>query len=279
MNWRDTLFVGGQQLVVELDHINGRKGAGAYLLSMDLEIDGRRDLAGSALMLDGQVSVVPASGGMLHLGQVHLASSPPVFLVDGAGELHTRRVQLAVQVGADQVESVEEARRGGELELLLDLNGLVVGRSTTSLSGQLRYRLEGEVWSRLLAEMQYAKSVVLSIPVSGRRSTRATAAATRLEAALADVGRGRYREAVRECRDLIEALYSDEDELFEEYKPRFPNSREAGMAARLYAIRQAILMLTHAAAHDDEVARTFQWERRDALAVIGLLAALLQQEA
>lgn len=278
-NLKDTLFVGGRQLVVELESLNGRKGAGGYLLTINLEIDGRPDLAGSALTLDGQISLIPLNGGMLHLGQVHLASSPPIFMVDGAGDLAARQVRVAVQLSADQIEAVEESRRGAGMEVLLDLNGLSIGPSISSLAGQLRYRLEAEVWGRLLQEMEYAKTVVLSIPLSGLGSRRVKAASSRLEAAMADISAGRYREAVRECRDLLEALYSDDDERFEEFKPRFPNSPQAGMAARVFVVRRAILMLTHAAAHDDEVARTFQWERRDALAVVGMLAALLQQES
>jgi hypothetical protein len=48
-NMKDTLFVSGQQLLVELEQINGRKGAGVFLLTMHLEIDGRQDLSGAAL--------------------------------------------------------------------------------------------------------------------------------------------------------------------------------------------------------------------------------------
>jgi hypothetical protein len=182
-------------------------------------------------------------------------------------------------MGLEPLNALEEARRGEGLELILDLNGLLIGQETIgSLSGQLRYRIEAGTWARL-EEMQFAKSFLLSIPLSGPGAGRVAKASERLERALGDVAVGRYREAVRECRDLIEALYSEEGATFEEFDPRFPHSRQAGMGARIYAIRQAILMLTHAAAHDDEVAQRFQWERRDALAVIGLLAALLQQEA
>lgn len=279
MGMRDTIFVRGQQLGVELEQISGRKGAGTHVLSLGLEVQPRRDLAGRSLLLGGDLSITPRNGGTMALAHVHSSSSPPNFVPDGAGELHPRRWDLTCHLTATQLESVEQARSGADLELLLDVNGLVVGEGDAgAVSGQLRFRLEAAVWSRVLEQMQFARMLIILIPFGQRRSSRADKAVARLEHALGTVSAGRYRDAVRECRDLLEALYSDEDAEFSRFKPEFPNQRQARMDARLYVLRRAILMLTHAAAHDDEVSRTFQWERREALCVIGLLGSLLQQE-
>lgn len=279
ISMRDTLFVGGQQLSVELEEINGRKGAGIHVLTLGLEIQPRRGLAGRSLLLGGHLSITPPNGGTMALAHVHSSSSPPVFVPDGSGELHPRRWELTAHLTTTQLESVEQARSGAGLELLLDVNGLVVGdEESGGVSGQLRFRVEAGLWGRVLEQMQFAKMLVILIPLDQTGSSRVDKAGERLERALGAVSAGRYRDAVRECRDLIEALYSHEHQEFSEFRPQFPKQREASYAARLYGIRQAILMLTHAAAHDDEVARTFRWERRDALAVIGLLGSLLQQE-
>lgn len=160
------------------------------------------------------------------------------------------------------------------------MNGFLVGASPAEpFSGQLSLRLDPETWARLLREMGFASSIVILIPLNRSREGRVNQGAERLQRAVLDVSAGRYREAVRECRDLLEALYSEQDEEFKEFKPTFPKQREAGKDARVFMIRQAILVLTHAAAHDDQVAQTFNWERSDAQAVIGLLASLIRLES
>jgi hypothetical protein len=125
---RETLWVRGTQLLVKLDQVNGRKGADVHMLTISLEIKGRRDLVGCALTLAGQLSVSLSRGGVLHMGQLHSSATPTVFIQDAhSGEMYHRRSQLTIDISPSQLEAIEEVRRGTEVELLLDINGLGCG--------------------------------------------------------------------------------------------------------------------------------------------------------
>jgi len=274
-----TFWMRGSQLLVELDRIAGRQGPGVHILTLHLKFQGRRDLVECSLQVGGSLSLVLSNRGPVHLGPLYASSSPPTFSVDPTGELYDPQAQFSVDLSPIQLEAIEEARTAQDVEFQFDINGLIVGSNLVEpFFGQLRLRSDTGAWTRVLGEMGFAKSVVLTIPVSPGGGGRAADAAGRLERALIDVSAGRYREAVRECRDLLEALYLEDREEFAEFKPTFPKSSQAGKGARLHLIREAILVLTHAAAHDDPVARSFQWERKDAQMVIGLLAALIHNE-
>jgi hypothetical protein len=159
-------------VLVTLDQVQGRKGAGIHLLTIHLEVKRQEELVGCALAFSGQLSLGFSRTGIIHVGQLHASSTPPVFMPLQTGEILDRRVELSVDIAPLQLEAIEDARNGMEVELLLDVNGLLVGTSPAeSFSGQLRYRLDAAMWTRLLEQMGFAKSIVLSIPLDGLKAS------------------------------------------------------------------------------------------------------------
>jgi hypothetical protein len=88
--------------------------------------------------------------------------------------------------------------------------------------------------------------------------------------------RGEYREAVGQCRDVLESIsrgLRDKDQ-----QPTKPQ-QEWTKAERLQRVRSAMRLFTHPARHVDEVTATFEWSRIDAASTITMCAALLQELA
>jgi predicted transcriptional regulator len=100
-----------------------------------------------------------------------------------------------------------------------------------------------------------------------------------LEKAVSDMAEGRYRDAVSACRDALEAAYGAADkDLHPELRYKVENLRDADKETRFWLVRRALWALTHAAKHRDDATQDIEWERRDAAAVVTMLAALLEQD-
>jgi len=93
-----------------------------------------------------------------------------------------------------------------------------------------------------------------------------------LNAAIAAIVAGRHRDA-------LEAAYGSTDaSLHPELGYSAKNSRKANKDVRFWLVRQALWVLAHAAKHNDDATQPIEWERRDAVAALAVLTALLQQQ-
>jgi hypothetical protein len=154
------------------------------------------------------------------------------------------------------------------------------GFDNSSFWGQLRDDLKAAQWVEVLEHWGYAQSFLVQIPLlTGQETAHARAAHRELEKARSDLLDGRYRDAVAACRDALEVAYGAGDtNPSSELQYQVKNLDAANKEARFWLLRKALLSLTHAAKHNDEVTQIIQWSRRDAVAAISILSALLQQD-
>lgn len=278
-----TLWVNGKQLVAEFKRLTGRRGTGITAVLCHLEFLPRADLLGASMTLDGSLSLGGSSRGMTYAGQLSTRGGAITFLRDPQGEWLTPQVELVTEFSHQQLTAIEDWRRETDLELYCDLKGLaILGTETHLVSGQLHHRVDSPTWTRLLSEMEFGKSITLTVPLEAPSlGARRRDAAARLEHALQLVAQGDYKRSVHECRLLLEALYVESDAEFKEYRPKgdVQKLKGASKEARFYLVREGIRQVANAASHDDAVARGIHWTRQDAMAVIGTLAALLLQES
>jgi hypothetical protein len=185
-----------------------------------------------------------------------------------------------------QLAAVEQERDGGPIELELHVAGNVFRAGDdergdldpTSFWANLRYDLRPADWVEILENWHYAKGLLLQIPaVDITAGTKR--AVEQLERAAAAVTEGDYQQAVALCRRAMEAAYGpNEGSLHPELGYSVRSVKDADKEARFWLTRRGLWSLVHAANHGDEVTSTITWERRDAIAVIAILSAMLQQD-
>jgi len=153
-------------------------------------------------------------------------------------------------------------------------------------SGTVHYDNRGEPfevnqtsWIKVLGQLGYAKLMLLEVPLLDGLGPAFDEASGHLRKAKAAMLRGEYREAVGCCRDVIEALTRALRDKDEQLAKLVTNTRELDKAERLRLLRQALKVLTHPARHADEVAAAIEWTRTDAVAVITMTAAVMQELA
>jgi hypothetical protein len=96
------------------------------------------------------------------------------------------------------------------------------------------------------------------------------------------IAEGQYIEAVGMCRDVLEEMsraLKDEPEPDPDpsVQSLFQNTRQMTKAERLRLLRRAAKVVTHPARHRDDVAVAIDWSRIDALSIVSITAALIQE--
>jgi hypothetical protein len=190
-----------------------------------------------------------------------------------------------VNVAWTQLDVLERERDGGPLALQIQVHGHVLSDVEPDLSSpatfwsDLGYDIKAADWVEVLEQWRYAQGFLVQVPgYGGYESTTMRNASRELGAAANAIVEGRYRDAVAVCRDALETAYTSTDgSLYPELAYKVENLRQADKDARFWLIRRALWALTHAAKHNDDVSRSIEWHRRDAVAAVSILSALIQQ--
>ena len=284
------LSIGNGGIKSTLKQMTGRPGLGTYRVEFQLEWTPGRpaDYAGAHMTFGGDLEVEFGQGGRVPLAQLQ-----PMYAVAFPGPEHGA-TQSIVNLGANilpaQLEAIERRRSGGPIVLHFQLQGTIYRPASyeptmttpavQAFWGSLQYQIKPAQWVEVLQNWSYAQGFLLQVPmVSGASTVKAVRAKVDLEKAVADMAEGRYRDAVSACRDAFEVAYgADDRDLHPELGYKVENLRDADKAARFWLVRRALWAVTHAAKHRDEATGDIEWERRDAAAVVTMLAALLEQD-
>jgi len=180
----------------------------------------------------------------------------------------------------EQLAVIEQRRAGSDIQLGIDVD-VVLGYDPAVATGsgderwptqtyQDHITIQGETWVRLLegAGAGLSLAVVVPVPLSADAAART---GSHLREAIRKVNLGHYDDAVTWARKAVEAtggVWPAEDAITK-VKPS-----ERPFNLRLALLRQALFSLASPAAHDDQVAATFKWDREKALAVIAAVSAL-----
>jgi len=291
-----------------LKELHGRPSLGGYHLNFRIQFLPTEppDFAGAHMLVQARIGAAFGGGGAWPIGSLQL-EHPIVFPGLARRSQVVANAEFAIDLSHEQLEALEKERSAGPIQLHFDLQGVVVrepgqvqalkprfrwvGLPRTKANllprttaeafwGNISFDVTAAQWVKVLEELRYAQGFLVQVPrIDGGTSPKAADAVRRLEQAVTAMNEGRYKDAVSECRDLLEAVYGSADpKRYPDFAPTFPKQREADKAVRFWLIRQALLVVAHAAKHQDEVTAEITWERKDVAAVISALAALVQQD-
>lgn len=206
----------------------------------------------------------------------------PQFLpVRSYPHAHPTHAVFTLELDADRLEAIEAARNGGDLMLQLTwLSTIADSAGTVHHDNRPEpFEINQASWIKVLNQLGYAKLMLLEVPLFDGLGPSFSEAAKHLRKVKAAMLPGEYREAVGCCRDVIEALTQPLGDKDEHMTKLVGNTRELDKAGRLRLLRQALKVLTHPARHADEVAAAIEWTRTDAVTVITMTAAVMQELA
>jgi hypothetical protein len=285
----DFINIGSGGIRASLTRLHGEQGIAVSRLVLSMEwTPARTDaLAGAGVLIEGHLGVGYNQGGSRVIGPVQ-SLHPIVFpRPDQHHGMSQAHVDIVADIARVQLDALEHERDGGPLTLHLHLHGHVLRpqpeefgpNDPASFWSDTRYDVKPADWVEVLEHWQYAQGFLIQVPgYAGIDSAVMRLAKRELDSATHAILDGRYREAVAACRDGLEAVYGSTDgSLHAELEYSVKNTREADKDARFWLIRQALWVLTHAAKHNDGVTQPIEWTRRDAVAAVAVLAALIQQ--
>lgn len=285
----DFINIGSGGIRAALARLRGEQGLAVSRLVLEMEWTPVRTeaLAGAAIVLNGHLGVGYNLGGSRLIGPIQTLL--PIVIPNPARHegMSQARVDIAVDLARAQLDVLERERDGRALALHLHLHGHVLRSNPeefgpndpASFWSDARYDVKRADWVEVLEHWHYAQGFLVQVPGYDETDAAGMRKAQReLDSASQAILDGRYREAVAACRDALEAAYGSNDgALHPELGYSVKNARQASKDARFWLVRQALWQLTHAAKHNDDVTQPIEWTRRDAVAALTVLAALLQQ--
>jgi hypothetical protein len=247
---------------------------GFYRLLFTLGVDIHPFSEGIQYRLTGFAGDLFVQGRLLGSFAVSQQSFP---LEPQAGYVSPRSLNFFIDLDRARLEALEEIRAGAGLQLMMQYYATFApneGHLSTH-TGQSGISISQSDWISVLAELEYARTLLLELPVADARLDPELAGASNfLSQAQQTMARGEYREAVGLCRDVLDEI---DKGLPRGSEAEFTNLRALDKSQRLALVRRALKVFTHPARHRDDVAARFEWSRRDALFCVTCVSALLNE--
>lgn len=262
----------GRQLRMTFEAIDVESGPAAHRLSLRFQAtpDGLPD--GTTALVTGSLRL--STGGWI--GALQADAPLPI----GSAPTYPRPVVLSTTITDAQLASIEDRRGGADLELRADLGVTLLTTTTTtqhSLSGsaQETLRIPAPTWAQHAERLGALVAVALLVPLPlGDPNSQRAKAGARLHAALRAVGDDRPEEAVRQARMALELHQQDTPSVG---RPGSVRPRERDLPTRFAVLEEALYSVASGAHHEDEITAKFVYNRADAVAIVGCVAALLQR--
>lgn len=194
----------------------------------------------------------------------------------------TEHMALRLFLEPLRVRAIEELRNGGGLTLRLGCSYRLRAEGVDAvLTNEEDLSIPQGVWVPMLEQMGYQRTLLLevSIPDADHRPELANAVKL-LSRSQGLIAEGQYTEAVGICRDVLEEItraLRDENVPDVPVAGLFEQTRQMNKAERLRLLRRAAKVLTHPARHRDEAAAAIEWSRIDAVSIVTITAALIQE--
>lgn len=186
----------------------------------------------------------------------------------------------ALELSPLAMERVEAARSGGDMAFEIEVPAVVIGRDGPQVwTERVPVRCPQSEWLRVLRECRFGRTLLFEIPMfSSDGESDDGAPARELEQARRHMLLGHFQEAVATCRRAIEALNRalGQVELSEQAKKQYVKSpREMSVFERELLLRVTAMNFAHLAHHADGTAER-QFDRADAILLLGITSALVQ---
>ena len=278
--------IDGAHLGATLVSLSGGRGLGTYRLGLVFDLlpaDWQR-FHDARLLCAAEIGIGLPGTGSIPLTATSLGAAAFASVSQGT---FPARLDLSGQFDQTQLDELERRRDGADLSLHLRFRGVLLPAHPsdqppaipTAFWTDAEFQIKKAEWVELLEQWDYAQGFLLQVPRFRRPSSPAAERAGKeLEAAIAKLADGDHRAAVAGCRDALELAYGDSDPPPPELEFKAPGLKSADKEARFWLLRHALRSLAHAAKHSDSTATAIEWERRDAVALIRVLASLLERD-
>ncbi|HOX57886.1 MAG TPA: hypothetical protein PLC99_13445 [Verrucomicrobiota bacterium] len=187
-----------------------------------------------------------------------------------------------VDLEGRSLEAIEALRNGGEIYLVATIWGtaLLKENGAQQLYQDLHHNINQGTWVEILAQLGYAKYMLLEVPLPEKNTHPELAqAAEHLSSAQKAMMNGNYKDSMSACREVLEQLHKamgDTELVAKEWKELLDKTRVLLKEDRIRLVRRALYILTSAAHHSDDTTAKFEWTREDARSTITILATMLQ---
>jgi hypothetical protein len=233
--------------------------------------------------MGGELQASGKGGASFTLGRLVPADFPTI--VPAGPQPSSPQLRVEVDLDRQRIEALEALRLGGHLEFVAALRcRFQTGSDFESGREDLRQRVPQGTWVEILQQLGYRKTLLLEVPIADDDpSSKLATVRKHLAAAQDSLLRMHWRESVGSCRDALESLTTKlgdkrvADPEVKEILDGLSKLRSKDKTARLRVLRGAMLSVCHLARHADDIAGPVEWEREDAVAMLAMIAALIQQ--
>lgn len=264
-----------------ITYVSGAKALGSSLLRMNVEFQQPGWEAGvvqaSAVIHSAVLSLRTDSGG----GELGRACPNHPMVLKSAPRGDTVHQTFSISLSDAQMFAMEQARKGGGVELVLNLIAGGHGEyGHQVINDNISYRVPLSEWARILRELGHGDIVVLGVHLpSVPDSARLRSAIELLHTANRYLVNGEYDIVVARCRQAVESVQAafDDSEPTKEAMTlyRKDKSSREGMSSlqREQVILETVRHYANLAHHVDERGRTECYGRADATFLLALAAA------
>lgn len=198
-------------------------------------------------------------------------------------------VDLVVPVNSAQLLALEEHRAGGDLAVLLDLQGTLPQSTAHPVTDlQETYRVAASTWERQLESVGLTASFTVNVPLPMAHGP-IRQAAEHLRTADRQITAGEYTDAIRETRLALTSMRKlgvwpsggakKRDDQDQAHRYGILLDRITDQADGYAEVIQAAFNQSSGPQHNDGAIASAAWTRADAVALNALAAALLHRLA
>ncbi|MBU0622651.1 MAG: hypothetical protein KJ795_12500 [Gammaproteobacteria bacterium] len=265
--------------------IIGIQGLGFYRLQFQLKVATRNtpeEQKITVMNLAGELSVAGLDGKQHYLGHVwRQGFNIPLSTSTHVG---THHVTFEIELDTARLEGIERIRLGGDLKFYLNVHGVINSvQWGAQQSNQviLCYPANQSAWIKILEQIDFRKTLLLELQLLPEGNNPVYANAVKhLQNAQTQMLQGHYRNAVSECRDVLESLSTilgdEKEQTPETLKSWFLDAQNMSKEQRIRLMRRAFKVLTNASKHADVNAASIEWGATDARTAINMTASLFQ---
>jgi len=194
---------------------------------------------------------------------------------------NSQDVLLVLDLDYQRLASLERIRAGGGLSFLVAIEGRIsLGAGFDIGEDQRIFSVNQSAWAQVLHDAGYRTTLLLEVPVvSVEVDEHLAEAGQRLAEAKELLLAGKNRQAVRTCRDALEALgeaLGDGTGSKTDMKAMVEKPDTLDKDQRLMVLRRAAFTMACLAAHAKGNALSASWDSCDARSMVTLTAALIQ---
>lgn len=256
--------------LIELDQlqVNGRKALGGYAFTFILK-GKRAPIEPSVTILNLSLSLSTANQERLIASSIQSSTQ----LIQCAQHPNSEQLSFEVLFTKEQINSLEEYRQEKDLQLSFGL------RAITSSSGQVwpsfeisEVTIPRQSWLSALRETGFRQTILFEVPLPDMDKELESLVSKAQEF----IETGHYKDAVMQCRHIIEAIESarDDKKLSGAANEKAHGNGRKDMTAieRMLSMREQIKNVCQLGAHGSE-----SFTRSQAKAVLGMTLALLAE--